>query len=147
MSHPSTSSSAPRSDVVPDDAKSAPAACQNNCLWHGHIRQLFHRQRLAKHGSLRNQSSRVILGTSIPCQKGVNMSRPCKTTTTWSTNCGAGAPRSSIGTGTKDSIISSTVLRPRLPERSLPYPPRRRHFLVGAHVVVVSDACSETGCA
>ena len=95
--------------MVPDDAKCAPAACQNNCLWHGHIRQLFHWQRLAKHGALRDPILESDLGHFDPLSTGVNMSRPCKTTTSWSTNCGTGA--SGIGTGTKDSIICSTVCR------------------------------------
>ena len=33
--------------------KCAHAACQDDGLWHGHFHQLFHRQRHAKHGSLR----------------------------------------------------------------------------------------------
>ena len=51
-----------------------------------------------------------ILGTSITCS-GTELSKSLSTSTSWSTICGTGASRSSIGTGTKDSIICSAVCR------------------------------------
>ena len=52
--HPAATLSTPRSDMVPDGTKCAPAACQNAGLWDGHIHQLFRQLHSSDQGSHRD---------------------------------------------------------------------------------------------